>query len=74
MSSVITVRIPRELKENLSKYGVEVSKVTRKALEEEIERRKLEELKKIAAELREVFSKISDEEIIEGIREARRLG
>jgi hypothetical protein len=69
----ITVRIPRELKADIGKYGVEVSKVVRGALEEEIRRRKLEDLRRTAGELGELFAKIPDERIIKSIKEARRL-
>jgi len=73
MNSVtITVRLPKELKDKLSRYEVEVSKVVRKALEEEIKRRKLESLKKAAGELGRFFAEISDEEIVESVREMRR--
>jgi len=67
----ITVRIPREVKEEIQRYGVEVSKVVRRALEEEIRKRKLEELKKAAGRLGNLLAKIPDDEIIKTIREAR---
>lgn len=71
-SVTITVRVPRRLKEELSTYGIEVSKVVRHALEEEIRRRRLKELERIAGELGELFAKVPEEEIIKGIRETRR--
>ena len=71
-SVTITVRIPKKLKESLSRYGVEVSKVVKGALEEEIRRRKLEDLKRIAGELGEFFAKIPDEKIVKSVREMRR--
>ena len=48
--ATITVRVPRKLKEELARYGVNVSKVIRRSLEEEVRKRKREELKAIAAE------------------------
>jgi len=69
---MITVRIPGELKESLIKYGVEVSRVVRRALEEEVKRRRLEELKRIASELGDLFSKIPDEEIVRIVKESRK--
>jgi post-segregation antitoxin (ccd killing protein) len=72
MVAVITVRVPQELKDDLKRYDVEVSEVTRKALVEEVERRKMQELEKIAEELGEALSKIPDERIVESIRETRR--
>jgi len=37
--ATITVRVPRKLKEELARYGVNVSEVLRRALEEEEARR-----------------------------------
>jgi len=51
MSATISVRVPRELKEDLARYGVEVSEVTGRALREEVERRRREELGEMARDL-----------------------
>ena len=69
----VVVRVSREVKEDIRRYGIEVSKVVRKALEEEIKRRKLEELKNAAGRLGDLLAKISDEEIVKSIRETRKL-
>ena len=69
--AVIVVGVPKELKESLSRYGVEISKVVRKALEDEVKRRRVEELKRVAGELGSFFAKISDEEIVKTVRESR---
>ena len=71
MGSVISVRVPTELKDDLKRYGIEVSEVTRKALEEEVRRREREELQRMAEELGEFLEKIPQERIVEGIREDR---
>ncbi len=71
MGSVISVRVPQELKDDLKRYGIEVSEVTRKALEEEVKRREREELQGMAEELGEFLEKISRERIVKGIREDR---
>jgi len=71
-NATITVRIPKELKEKLSKYNVEISRIVRKALEEEVRKRKIIELRMAAKELGEFFAKIPDEEIIRGIKEMRK--
>ena len=71
MGSVISVRVPQELKDDLKRYGIEVSEVTRKALEEEVKRREREELQGMAEELGEFLEKIPPERIIKGIREDR---
>ena len=69
--ATVTVRVSRKLKEELAKYGINVSDVLRRALEEEVKRRRREELKAIASDLGEFFSKIPDEEIVKSIREMR---
>ena len=46
MSVLITARIPKELKEELKKYGINISQVVRKALEEAVYKKKLEELRR----------------------------
>ncbi len=74
MSATISVRVPKELKEELARYGVEVSEVTRRALQEEVERRRMQELREAAEELGEALEGIPDEEIVERIREDRRRG
>ena len=56
----------------MRKYGIKVSAVVKRALEEEVEKRKVEELRKMAGELGELFSRMSEEEIVKSIRESRR--
>jgi hypothetical protein len=71
MSETISVRVPKELKEDLTRYGVEISEVTRKALQEEVERRRREELGEMARDLGGFFEKIPRGRIVEGVREDR---
>ncbi len=68
---VVTVRVPRTLKEEIGRYGISVSEVVRRALEEEVERRRLEEATKASDGLGEFFAKIPEEEITRSIRESR---
>ena len=72
-SVVITVRVPKRLKEELDRYGVIVSEVVRKAIEEEVERRRFEEASRAAGKLGEFFAKISEKEIVESIKGMRGL-
>lgn len=44
MSDVITVRIDKETKKGIKKYGINVSKVVRSALKAEIRRRERQSL------------------------------
>ncbi len=67
----ITVRIPDELKKELEDTGVKISKVTRKALENEVKRIQELRAKEAAKRLSELLSEIPDEEIIKAVRETR---
>lgn len=71
---IISVRIPRELKEEIKKHEIRVSDVVRRALEEEIRRRKMEKLREVAGELGRFFARIPNEKIVGGIREFRERG
>lgn len=68
----ITVRVSEQLKEEIQKYGVNLSEVVRKSLEEEVKRRRLRELEKVADALGELLAKMPEERIVESIRETRR--
>ncbi len=70
-STVVSIRIPRKLKEEAEKFGISISEVARKALEEAVKRKKLEKAGEAAEELRELFSHVSVEEWVRVIREAR---
>lgn len=72
MSTTITVRVPVELKEEIKRYGIRVSDVVRRALEEEVRRRRVEEARRAAGELRDFLLRIPEEEIIRSVKEARR--
>ncbi|RLE90460.1 MAG: hypothetical protein DRN04_15020 [Thermoprotei archaeon] len=73
MSRYITVstKVRRELKEEAEKLGINISEVLRKALEEEVKRRKLEELKKKINEINYILEKIDIDRIVKHIRETR---
>lgn len=72
MSTVISIRVPDETKEDIDRYGIEVSTVARKAIDEEIERRKLEEARKAAETLGDFLRQIPEEKLLETLKEARR--
>ena len=67
----ITVRIPDEMKKEIETLKIEVSEVTRTALEDEIKRVKREKAKLAAASLSNLLSSLPDEEITRAIRESR---
>lgn len=71
MSSVITVRVPLALKAELRRYGVEVSEVTRRALEGEVRERRRMELEEAARILGEAFERMPADRFVRSIREDR---
>ncbi|MEM0044319.1 MAG: hypothetical protein QXJ51_06115 [Sulfolobales archaeon] len=67
----VSAKIPRKLKELLSRYGIKPGPIIRRALEEEVKKRMLEELEKEFKELSKELSHVSNEEVVELIREDR---
>lgn len=67
----VSAKIPRKLKELLDKYGIKPGPIIRKALEEEVRRKILEEAEERARELSKRVAHIPDEEIARIIREDR---
>jgi len=73
MSTVISVRIPRWLREKLEKYGVDVAEVIRRSLIEEVQRLELEEVEKQLDDLRErLKEKVDPYELARIVDEERR--
>ncbi len=66
--ATVSAKIPKKLKELLDRYGVRPGPIIRKALEEEVKKRVLEELEALSGELSKELSQISDEEVVELIR------
>jgi len=73
MAKYVTVsaRITPELKEKIDKHNVKTSQVIRRALEEEVKRRELEELKEHVRKLKPLLDRITTEEVVRSIREDR---
>ncbi len=67
----VSAKIPRKLKELLDRYKIKPGPIIRRALEEEVKRRILEELEEKAKKLSRDLANISDEEIANIIREYR---
>ena len=64
---VISVRIPVELKRKIDKYGIRVSDVVRRSLEEEVRKREVEELKEEISKISHILKKVPPESILEDI-------
>ncbi len=71
-SVVINVRIPRGLKEEAEKLGINIDEVARRALEEEVIKAKYREARDAAKELGRFFARRSPEEWTEIIKEGRK--
>ena len=67
----ITVRIPDELKKQLQETGINISEVTRKALEAEVKKIQEQRAQEAAKKLSQLLSEVPDDEIIKTIRETR---
>jgi len=66
-----STKIRRELKEEAERLGINISEVLRKALEEEVKRRKLERFKERLEKLNHILDKIDINRIVKSIREDR---
>jgi len=71
VSVIVTIRIPRSLREEAKKYNIKISEVLRRALREEIERRRQERIKELQKKAEKILSKIDKKEILEVLREIR---
>ncbi|MEM4970058.1 MAG: antitoxin [Sulfolobales archaeon] len=58
MSVVISIRIPRWLKEKLESYGINISELVKRKLFEELENIERENAEKILSELRSLEGKV----------------
>jgi len=67
----VTAKIPAELKKKLTKLGVNVSELTREALQREVERLERERLRNLAEEASKILQKVPVEEIVEAVRASR---
>ena len=72
MSTVVSAKIPEELKKKADMYGIKIGKLVREALEEKI---RVVENQMLSAKLDEVSSKIGSkirkEDIVKAVRSSR---
>ena len=72
MSSVISVRIKKDLKQEAQELGINIRDVLEKALSEELERKRTEEFRNVVQDVLECMSDIEVEEFSKAIKESRR--
>jgi Ulp1 family protease len=70
-SVTVSTKIPKQLKEKIKHLKIKPSKILRKALEDEVKRREVEELKQEINKLKPTFDKVSMDDIVKSIREDR---
>ena len=68
---VVSVRIPAELKIKAKSYGIKISEVLRRALEEEIRKAEVKEIKVLLNRFKEGMKKVGKDDIISVVRESR---
>ena len=67
----VSTKIPKQLKEKMQRFKIKPSKILRKALEDEVKKREVEELKEEINKLKPVLEKVSMDDIVKSIREDR---
>lgn len=67
----VSTKVRRELKEEAEKLGVNISEVLRRALREEVKKRKIQKLKEELEEMSDILDKIDISRIVKSIRESR---
>jgi len=67
----VSAKIRRDLYEKLRRYGISVSEVIRRALEEEVRRREEQEVRNALECAQEILRKIPPEEIVSVVRSSR---
>jgi post-segregation antitoxin (ccd killing protein) len=70
-SVTVSTKIPKELKEKIKQLNIKLSKLLRKAIEDEIKRREAQKLKEQIQKMKPALDKVGIEEIVKGIREDR---
>jgi len=69
----VSTRVRKELKEEAEKLGINISEVLRKALREEVKKRKIQKLKDELEEMSNVLNKIEISRIVKSIKENREI-
>ncbi len=70
-SVTVSAKIPKQLKEKMRRLKIKPSKILRKALEDEVKKREMEELKEEINKLKPVLEKVSMDDIVKSVREDR---
>ncbi len=68
---VVSAKIPKEYKKKIKEYNINISKVIRKAIEEEIKKRETLKIKRKIEENKKLIKKVNIEDVIALVREDR---
>lgn len=72
MSTVISAKIPRKLKEKAKRYGVRIGEVVRRALEAEVRRIEEQEISTKLDELRSALKdQLTNSDVTKAVRSSR---
>ena len=72
MSSVISVRIKKDLKQEAQELGINIRDILEKALSEELERKRREEFKSVVQDVLKYMTDVEVEEFSKAIKESKR--
>jgi antitoxin CcdA len=67
----VSTKIPKQLKEKIVRLKIKPSKILRKALEDEVKKREIEDLKEEIKKIQPILDKISTQDAVKSIREDR---
>ena len=67
----VSTKIPKRLKDEIRRLKIKPSKILRKALEEEVKKREVEELKEEFKKLKPALEGVSMDNIVKSVREDR---
>ncbi len=69
--ATVSAKIPREIKHKIEEYGIKPSEVIRKAIQNEIKKFEIMNLKRESELLKSIINKIKSEHVAKSIREDR---
>jgi antitoxin CcdA len=69
--ATVSTKIPKQLKEKMIRLKIKPSKILRQALEDEVKKREIQELKEEIKKIQPILDKISTQDIVKSIREDR---
>jgi hypothetical protein len=70
-TEIVSFRIKKELKELARRHEIDISKIAREKVEEELERLQSKERKQTLEKAADVLEKVTREEIVNAVRKSR---